>query len=210
MQVVINGAGAAGTAIAKLLRCIGNDTNVCVPVSDVVVCDSKGAIHKERTDLVEYKKELLRFSNRQNRQGNLADVLAGSDVFIGVSKGGLLKKEDVATMADDSIVLAMANPIPEIMPDEAKAGGAKIVGTGRSDFPNQVNNLLAFPGIFRGALDARATRITLEMKMAAAHALADLLPNPTAEKILPDPLDRTVAPCVAAAVKAAWDSSEGS
>ena len=204
LRVVINGAGAAGTAIAKLLRCVGQEPDVCVPVADVIVCDSKGAIHKGRDDLNAYKKEILQFSNRENRAGTLQEVLVGMDAFIGVSKGDLLKKEHVQTMADDAIVLAMANPIPEIMPDEARAGGAAIVGTGRSDFPNQVNNLLAFPGIFRGALDAKATRITESMKISAAHELAFLVRNPTAELILPDPLDRSIAPCVAAAVRNAW------
>lgn len=204
---MINGAGAAGTAIAKLLRCVGHEPDVCVPVADVIVCDSKGAIHKERDDLNEYKKGLLRFTNRENRSGSLKEVLAGCDAFIGVSKGNLLTKEDVQTMADKAIVLAMANPIPEIMPDEAKAGGAAVVGTGRSDFPNQVNNLLAFPGIFRGALDARATQITEAMKIAAAHELAHLVREPTVDKILPDPLDRTIAPCVAAAVRRAWQGT---
>ena len=207
LRVVINGAGAAGTAIAKLLRCVGHEPDVCVPVADVIVCDSKGAIHKERDDLNEYKKGLLRFTNRENRSGSLKEVLAGCDAFIGVSKGNLLTKEDVQTMADKAIVLAMANPIPEIMPDEAKAGGAAVVGTGRSDFPNQVNNLLAFPGIFRGALDARATQITEAMKIAAAHELAHLVREPTVDKILPDPLDRTIAPCVAAAVRRAWQGT---
>ena len=208
MKVVINGAGAAGTAIAKLLRCVGNDPNVCVPVADVVICDSKGAIHKERSDLSQYKQDALQFSNREGHSGKLQDVLVGSDVFIGVSKGGLLNRDDIATMADDAIVLAMANPEPEIMPDEAKAGGAAIVGTGRSDFPNQVNNLLAFPGIFRGALDVLAPRITERMKIAAAHSLAQTIKEPTAERILPDPLDRRVAPCVASAVGAAWSEDE--
>ena len=134
----------------------------------------------------------------------MKEVLAGTDVFIGVSKGGLLDRNDISTMADDAIVLAMANPEPEIMPDEAKAGGAKIVGTGRSDFPNQVNNLLAFPGIFRGALDAQASCITEPMKIAAAHALAEMISEPTVDRILPDPLDRRVGPCVASAVSAAW------
>jgi len=156
MKVVINGAGAAGTAIAKLLRCVGNDPNVCVSVADVIICDSKGAIHSGRTDLSPYKQGLLEFSNQSNRAGSLKEVLVDCDAFIGVSKGGLLNRDDVATMANDAIVLAMANPDPEIMPDEAKAGGAAVVGTGRSDFPNQVNNLLAFPGIFRGALDSKA------------------------------------------------------
>ena len=143
---------------------------------------------------------MLGYTNRANRAGSLQDVLVNADVFIGVSKGNLLTAEDVSTMADDSIVLAMANPIPEIMPDEAKRGGAAIVGTGRSDFPNQVNNVLAFPGIFRGALDAGAIAITEEMKLAAARALAATIANPTAEKILSDPLDKSVAPLVAAAV----------
>ena len=174
-------------------------------MADVIVCDSKGAIHKGRNDLNQYKKELLKFTNRDDRAGSLQDVLVDSDAFIGVSKGNLLTKRDIQTMADDAIVLAMANPIPEIMPDEAKAGGAAVVGTGRSDFPNQVNNLLAFPGIFRGALDANALRITESMKIAAAKELAFLVREPTADQILPDPLDRSVAPCVAAAVRKAWD-----
>jgi malate dehydrogenase (oxaloacetate-decarboxylating) len=204
LRVVINGAGAAGTAIAKLLRCVGHAPDVCVPVAVVIVCDSKGAICDDRDDLNEYKKGLLKFTNRDNRSGSLQDVLVGSDAFIGVSKGNLLTSADVKTMADDAIVLAMANPIPEIMPDEAKAGGAAVVGTGRSDFPNQVNNLLAFPGLFRGALDANATRITESMKISAAKELAFLVREPTADRILPDPLDRSIAPSVAAAVRVAW------
>ena len=207
MRVVINGAGAAGTAIAKLLRCVGQDPNVCIPVADVIVCDSKGAVHEGRDNLNEYKKGLLKFTNRENRAGSLQEVLVGCDAFIGVSKGNLLTTADVKTMANDAIVLAMANPIPEIMPDEAKAGGAAVVGTGRSDFPNQVNNLLAFPGIFRGALDANATRITESMKIAAAKELAFLVREPTADRILPDPLDRSIAPCVAAAVRKAWQQT---
>ena len=131
-------------------------------------------------------------------------MLTGSDVFIGVSKGDLLKREDVSRMNSGAVVLAMANPTPEIMPDEAKAGGAAVVGTGRSDFPNQVNNLLAFPGIFRGALDVRASRITEKMKIAAARALAAMVAEPTAELILPNPLDLSVGPTVAAAVGNAW------
>ena len=205
LRVVINGAGAAGTAIAKLLRCVGQEPDVCVPVADVIICDSKGAIHKGRDDLNEYKREILKFTNRESRAGSLHEVLVGADAFIGVSKGDLLKKEHVQTMADNAIVLAMANPIPEIMPDEARAGGAAVVGTGRSDFPNQVNNLLAFPGIFRGALDAKATRITESMKISAAHELAYLVREPTADRILPDPLDRSIAPCVASAVRRAWE-----
>ena len=204
MKVIVNGAGAAGTAIAKLLRCVGNDPNVCVPVADVIICDSKGAIHKDRTDLSTYKQDILKFSNRHNRTGSLHDVIKDSDVFIGVSKGDLLDQSDIRAMANEAIVLAMANPIPEIMPDKAIQAGAAIVGTGRSDFPNQVNNLLAFPGIFRGALDSQASQISEQMKIAAAKALANLVPNPTHDRILPDPLDRSVGPCVASAVSESW------
>ncbi len=204
MRVVLNGAGAAGTAIARLLRCVGHDPNVCVPVSDIVVCDTKGAIHRGRDDLNPSKRELLGYTNRQNRTGSLLEVLEGADVFIGVSKGNLLGPETIRKMATDPIILAMANPIPEIMPDVAREAGAAIVGTGRSDFPNQVNNVLAFPGIFRGALDAGATAITEKMKIAAARALADAVIDPGPELILPDPLDASVAPRVADAVARAW------
>ncbi|TWU56977.1 NAD-dependent malic enzyme [Rubripirellula tenax] len=200
LKIVINGAGAAGTAIAKLLRCVGHDPNVCVPVKDVIVCDSRGAIHRDRDDLAGYKQELLAYTNRQSVAGGLKEALVGADVFIGVSKGNLLTAADIRTMNDNAIVLAMANPIPEIMPEEAHAGGAAIVGTGRSDFPNQVNNVLVFPGIFRGALDSAAHSITEEMKVAAARALAACVEQPTADKILPDPLDRTVSPRIADAV----------
>jgi len=201
MRVVINGAGAAGTAIARLLRCVGHDPSVCVSVADVIVCDSKGAIHRGRDDLNEYKKELLDYTNHSDRGGSLTEVLPGADAFIGVSKGNLLNQQDVQKMADDAIVFALANPTPEIMPDDAFAGGAAVVGTGRSDFPNQVNNLLAFPGIFRGALNAKAAQITEVMKIAAAHALANSI-EPSCDRVLPDPLDRSVAHCVAAAVAA--------
>ncbi len=200
LKVIINGAGAAGTAIARLLRCVGHDPTMCIPVKDVIVCDTKGAIYQGRDNLTEPKKELLKYTNRQNCSGTMHEVLAGADVFIGVSKGNLLTAEDVSHMAKDPIVLAMANPIPEIMPDEAKRGGAAVVGTGRSDFPNQVNNVLAFPGIFRGALDAGASRITEEMKIAAARALAAATKEPSTEQVLPDALDRSIAPQVAAAV----------
>ena len=182
LRVVINGAGAAGTAIAKLLRCVGHEPDVCVPVQDVVVCDSKGAIHRDRQDLTPEKSKLLTYTNRENRSGSLSDVLAGADAFIGVSKANLLDRNSIKTMSPDAIVLAMANPIPEIMPDEARAGGAAVIGTGRSDFPNQVNNLLAFPGIFRGALNAKASRITDTMKITAAHELARLVRDPSPEK----------------------------
>ncbi|MFK8115038.1 MAG: NADP-dependent malic enzyme [Rubripirellula sp.] len=200
LRIVINGAGAAGTAIARLLRCVGHDPNVCVPVQDAIVCDSQGAIHREREGLSACKKELLGYTNRTSMKGSLHDVLKDADVFIGVSKGGLLNANDIRTMNSDAIVLAMANPIPEIMPDEAHAGGAAVVGTGRSDFPNQVNNVLVFPGIFRGALDCGAEQITEEMKVTAARSLAACVDQPTADRILPDPLDRTVAPRIADAV----------
>ncbi len=204
LRVVINGAGAAGTAIAKLLRCVGHDPSVCIPVKDIIVCDSKGAIHRAREDLSPEKQALLPFTNRGHQQGTLKQILVGADVFIGVSRGNLLNAEDVRVMADEPIILAMANPVPEIMPDEARAAGAAVVGTGRSDFPNQVNNVLAFPGIFRGALDARATAISDEMKITAAHALAETVADPTPDRILPDPLDKTVAPRVARAVSETW------
>jgi malate dehydrogenase (oxaloacetate-decarboxylating) len=208
LRVVINGAGAAGTAIAKLLRCVGQDVGVCVPVWDVVVCDSKGAIHPDRTDLNAQKRALLAYTNRESRSGKLQDVLEGANVFIGVSKGNLLNEADVRSMAEGAVILAMANPIPEIMPDIAIKAGAAVIGTGRSDFANQVNNVLAFPGIFRGALDARASRITESMKIAAARALAASVEAPTAEHILPEALDRSVAPRVAEAVKNAWFAEE--
>ncbi len=209
LRVVINGAGAAGTAIAKLLRCVGQNPDVCIPVKDIVVCDSKGAIHSGREDLNPQKEALLSFTNLTQRAGKLPEILKGADVFIGVSKGNLIGAAEVKSMANDPIILAMANPTPEIMPDLAREAGAAVVGTGRSDFPNQVNNVLAFPGIFRGALDAGATRITESMKIAAARSLADAVIEPTAEQILPEPLDLSVAPRIAAAVSAAWEAEFG-
>ncbi len=205
MVVVVSGAGAAGSAIAKLLlgTSAEGEDSVSAPVKDVVVCDSRGAIHKGREGLSPEKEELLSFTNIGDRTGTLQEALEGADVFIGVSKAGLLDADDVRRMNPDPIILAMANPEPEIMPDEAAKGGAAVVGTGRSDFPNQVNNVLAFPGIFRGALDAGAATISARMKMAAVHALADAVTEPTADRILPDPLDRRVAPLVAEAVRAA-------
>jgi malate dehydrogenase (oxaloacetate-decarboxylating) len=203
MSVVINGAGAAGSAIAKLLNCIGQDPNVCTPVKEIVICDSKGIISRDRTDLNESKKEILKFSNRQNKSGTLHDAIKGADCFIGVSQGNLINEDDVKSMAKDPIIFAMANPIPEIMPELAKKAGAAIVGTGRSDFANQVNNVLAFPGIFKGALEARAPRITESMKIAAARALANAVENPTPEAVIPSTLDYSIAGKVADAVKKA-------
>lgn len=194
LRVVINGAGAAGIAIARLLKAVDNpDSPLATPVKDIVMCDSKGVIHAGRDDLNYAKKEVLEFTNAENRSGTLKDALVGADVFIGVSMPNLMDRHDVATMAKDSIIFAMANPVPEIMPDEAKAGGAAIVGTGRSDLPNQINNVLGFPGIFRGALDARAPRITPNMKLAAARAIADHMRNPTVDSVIPPTLDEQVA-----------------
>lgn len=200
LVVVINGAGAAGTAIAKLLRCVGHEPDRCVSVKDLFLCDTKGIISSARTDLNSSKQQMLEYSNAENRSGDLRAALKGADVFIGVSRGNLLNADDVRSMAPHPIILAMANPVPEIMPDVAREAGAAVVGTGRSDFPNQVNNVLVFPGIFRGALDAGATTITEHMKMAAVNALANAVTDVSAEKILPDPLDKSVAPAIAKAV----------
>ena len=203
LKVVINGAGAAGTAIANLMNCMTPSLGSCESVADIIVCDRKGIIHEGRDDLNDEKKELLATTNKDNASGLLTDAIVGADVFIGVSSGGVLKSEDIETMAKDAIVFAMANPDPEIYPEEAIKGGAAVVGTGRSDFPNQVNNVLAFPGIFRGALNASAAQITPNMKVAAAHALAAAVVTPTAEKVIPSPLDKTVPHLVAKAVQKA-------
>ena len=202
--MVINGAGAAGISIARILKCIDNqDSSLCTAVNNVIVCDSKGIIHSGRKDLNPAKQELLTFTNNEDESGHLRDALMGADVFIGVSRANLINQEDVKSMASDPIILAMANPIPEIMPEEAYAGGAAIVGTGRSDLPNQVNNVLSFPGIFRGALDARAKQITPDMKLAAALAIAKCVDEPTREMIIPASLNENVAWHVAEAVKKA-------
>ncbi|MCA9250824.1 MAG: NADP-dependent malic enzyme [Phycisphaerales bacterium] len=200
LRIVISGAGAAGRAIVRLLRCIDQNGDLCHPVRDIVVCDSKGALHRGRTDLGPVKEGILEYSNLENETGSLQDVLAGADVFVGVSGGGLLTSEDIRKMAPDPIVFALANPVPEIMPEEALAGGASVVATGRSDYPNQVNNVLAFPGIFRGAINARSDRIDEAMKLAAAGAIAACIESPTAERILPDALDPRTASAVADAV----------
>lgn len=197
LKVVISGAGAAGTAIVKLLT---------PRVTDVLILDSKGLIHEGRGDLDSFKQQLAKTTNKGKRVGDLKEALKESDVFIGVSKGNLLTSDDIKLMAKDAIVFAMANPVPEIMPDEAKKGGAKVAASGRSDFPNQINNVLAFPGIFKGALAIGAKEITLEMKIAAAEALAKMVENPTEEEIVPDPLDKKVAEIVSEAVIKAWKS----
>lgn len=194
LRVVINGAGAAGIAIARLLKAVDNpDSPLATPVAEIVMCDSKGIIHAGRDNLNYAKQEALAFTNQHNKTGTLKDALVGADVFIGVSMPNLMDRHDVATMAKDSIIFAMANPVPEIMPDEAKAGGAAIVGTGRSDLPNQINNVLGFPGIFRGALDARAPRITPNMKLAAARAIAEHIREPDFDRVIPPTLDEQVA-----------------
>ena len=198
LTVVVNGAGAAGITIANLLTCFEVNPNVCTSVKDVIVCDSKGIIHGDVDNI--YKKRLAEITNKRGVRGTLADALEGADVFIGVSRPGTLTGGMIKKMAPGPIIFAMANPTPEIMPDEAKAAGASIVGTGRSDFPNQINNALVFPGIFRGALDAKAIRITKEMQLAAARALASSV-EPTSERILPEVFDKSVSKRIATAVK---------
>ena len=201
-KIVINGAGAAGQAIARLLFSYGIQT--------VVLCDTTGAVYEGRTENMNpYKDSLAKVSNRQKEKGSLAQVIKGKDIFIGVSAPGSLTPEMIKSMNAAPVIMAMANPVPEILPDEAKAAGARIVCTGRSDFPNQVNNLLAFPGIFRGALDVRAKEINDEMKIAAADAIASLISESELNEtnIIASPLDPRVAPTVAAAVaKAALDT----
>ena len=201
LKIVINGAGAAGIAIARLLRCISIDPKVCIPVKEVIVCDSRGIIHRKREHLNDSKLELLSYSNPTNQKGFLTDALVGADVFIGVSVGNVLKKEDIGLMSSNPIIFALANPTPEIMPKIALKGGARIVATGRSDFFNQVNNVLAFPGIFRGALDACVQKITPAMKMSAAHAIANCVEKLSEEKIIPSSLNREIAYEVAKKVK---------
>lgn len=193
VKVVINGAGAAGIAITKLIHLYG--------FKNIIICDSKGILSKKRKDLNSIKKEILKITNKNNISGGLKDALKSADVFIGVSKGNLLTASDIKTMSGKAIVFAMANPTPEIMPSDAIRAGAAIVASGRSDFPNQVNNVLAYPGIFKGAIEARLKNITDEMKIAAAEALANVIKKPTAEKIIPDPFDKKVVPAVSNAIK---------
>lgn len=205
LNIAICGAGAAGYAISRLLKCIGYDPNVCTMVHEITVSDTQGIIHRGRRGLYnnKYKFIIAEETNRKNRSGSLADALEGADVFIGVSGPGVLSEDMVRMMSPDPIVFAMANPVPEIMPDRALHAGAAIVGTGRSDFPNQINNVLAFPGIFRGALDAHATKIADEMKIAAAHAIASAVPEPRRDRIMPNILDKSVTKRVAKAVREA-------
>jgi len=194
IKVVMSGAGAAGSAIIKLLIELG--------LKNVIMCDRKGAIYEGREGLNEEKAKMAAITNREKQAGSLADVLKGADVFIGVSAPGTVTEEMVKTMAKDPILFPMANPVPEIMPDLAMKAGAAVVGTGRSDFPNQINNVLAFPGIFRGALDVRAKDINDPMNAAAAHAIANLIDESElrADYIIPDPFDPRVKEAVSAAV----------
>ncbi|HAL74959.1 MAG TPA: NAD-dependent malic enzyme, partial [Clostridiales bacterium] len=201
ISIVVSGAGAAATAIVKLLLSCG--------LSDVVLCDRTGAIYEGRGNLNAAKEELASLTNRKQKKGSLADVIAGADVFIGVSAPGTITPEMVKSMAADPVIFACANPVPEIMPELARVGGAAVVATGRSDYPNQINNVLAFPGVFRGALDVRASDINDSMKLAAAYAIAGLIADHelAADYVIPSPFDQRVGPAVAAAVaQAARDS----
>ena len=193
LKVVIAGAGAAGTATAKLLLAAG--------IPDVVVLDREGALYSGRAGMNPAKEALAHVTNPRKSAGSFAESVAGADAFIGVSGPGLLTGAMVQSMASSPIVFALSNPVPEIMPEEAFAAGAAVVGTGRSDFPNQINNALVFPGVFRGALDAGVSRISVEAKLAAARALASLIPNPTKDRIVPGVLDKRVVPTIARAFK---------
>jgi malate dehydrogenase (oxaloacetate-decarboxylating) len=194
IQVVVNGSGAAGIAVTRLLMSMG--------LKKVILCDRKGAIYKGREDLNAEKQLMADISNLEMKKGSLREVIKGADVFIGLSAPGIMDEEMVKSMAKDPIIFAMANPVPEIMPDLAISAGARVVGTGRSDYPNQINNVLAFPGIFRGALDVRASDINDEMKIAAAEAIASLISHEelSPDYILPAPFNKNVVPAVAAAV----------
>jgi len=194
-KVVVNGAGSAGIAITKLLLTYG--------FPNVIMCDKVGIVGKETEELNWMQQKMTEVTNPNNEKGSLSDALKGADIFVGVSAPNIVTPEMVSSMNKDSILFAMANPVPEIMPDVAKAAGARVVGTGRSDFPNQVNNVVAFPGIFKGALEGRATQITEEMKLAAAHAIAGLVPEAelSDENIMPEAFNPAVAEVVANAVK---------
>ena len=197
LSVVINGAGAAGIAIIKLLQHLG--------VREVIMVDSKGIIYEGRDGLNPVKEAMAKITNRTIRKGSLEDAMEGSDVFIGVSAPGVLTQDMVRSMKPDPYIFAMANPVPEIMPEEAKTAGARIIATGRSDFPNQINNVLAFPGLFRGALDCRARNFTRSMFVAAAQAIADSVETPSADLIIPSPFQKDVPFRVAEAVKRSYE-----
>jgi malate dehydrogenase (oxaloacetate-decarboxylating) len=200
--IVFSGSGASAIACTKLIQSFGKLGHM-PPAGDILLCDSKGIVHRGRTDLNEYKRALAETTNRHGKSGSLADALRGADVFIGLSQPNIVTPEMVRSMNPQPIIFAMANPVPEIMPDLARDAGAVVVATGRSDFLNQINNVLAFPGVFRGALDAGAKVINEEMKVAAAQTLASIVIEPVPERILPDPLDKTVAIRIGDAVAAA-------
>lgn len=200
VKIVISGAGAAGIAISNLLTLAGAKNNL--------ILNSRGIIDPDDEKLDEARREIARTTNPNKIKGDLKTAMENADIFIGVSAPGILTKEMVASMNHDAIVLAMANPVPEIYPDEAKEAGARVVGTGRSDYPNQVNNVLVFPGIFRGALDAKADRITDDMKLSAAYAIAHMVEQPVEERILPEAFNKDVAKNVANAVKKSWEEKK--
>jgi malate dehydrogenase (oxaloacetate-decarboxylating) len=205
LRIVISGAGAAGFAITRMLKCIGYSPDLISSVRDIIVCDRKGIIHRKREGLYanKYKFIIAEETNQEGVTGSLADAMEGSDVCIGVSVPGIINPGMIRSMNPDPIIFALAHPMPEILPADALRAGAAIVGTGRNDFPNQINYALAFPGIFRGALDVHATRISDEMKVAAAHALAEFVKKPRKDRLLPGVLNRYVARTVAAAVRRA-------
>lgn len=203
LTIVISGAGAAGIATAKLLVCFKINKKICNPVKELILCDSKGIIYKGRSNLDYSKREISIITNVKKRKGSMIDALKNADVFIGLSKGNILNKNMIRLMNKDPIIIAMANPIPEIMPHDAIEAGAAIVGTGRSDFKNQINNSLAFPGLFRGALDAKAKIINNEMKLAAAFAIASCIEKPNKDKIIPNMFDKSIVRKVSVAVKKA-------
>lgn len=200
LKVVINGSGAAGVAIVKLLQHVG--------VRETIMCDSRGIIYKGRGEMNDVKKEMAEITNRTRVKGSLGDALEDADVFIGVSVPGVLKKKMIKRMRKNPIIFAMANPIPEIMPAEAHDAGAGIVATGRSDFPNQINNVLAFPGLFRGALNARTSNFSYQMYVAAAYGIANCVENPTPEEIIPSAFDKRVAQQVADIVEDVCEENE--
>lgn len=200
VKIVISGAGAAGIAISNLLTLAGAKNNL--------ILNSRGIIDPDDEKLDEARREIARTTNPNKIKGDLKTAMENADIFIGVSAPGILTKEMVSSMNHDAIVLAMANPVPEIYPDEAKEAGARVVGTGRSDYPNQVNNVLVFPGIFRGALDAKADKITDDMKLSAAYAIAHMVEQPTEERILPEAFNKDVARNVANAVKKSWEEKK--
>ena len=205
LNIVVCGAGAAGFAITRMLKCIGYDPNLFSSVNDIIVCDTKGIIHRHREGLYanKYKFIIAEETNKARRTGDLTDAMQGADVCIGVSVPAIITPSMIRSMNKDPIVFALAHPMPEILPHDARLAGAAIVGTGRNEYPNQINYALAFPGIFRGALDVYATRISDEMKVAAAHALAGFVKRPQKDRILPQVLNRRVVKVVAHAVSAA-------